>query len=63
MTSVMSFEQISSPAFFNSRLESDDTLICPKAPTIKPMRFPNKESSLYLGRNTERIQASAVSEK
>lgn len=63
MTSVMSFEQISSPAFFNPRLESDDTLICPKAPTIKPMRFRNKESSFFLDRRIEGIKASAVSEK
>lgn len=63
MTSVMSFEQISSPAFFNPRLESDDTLICPKAPTIKPMRFRNKESSFYLDRRIEGMKASAVSEK
>lgn len=63
MTSVMSFEQISSPAFFNHRLESDDTLICPKAPTMKPMRFRNKESSFFLDRRIEGIKASAVSEK
>ena len=63
MTSVMSFEQISSPAFFNPRLESDDTLICPKAPTMKPMRFRNKESSFFLDRRIEGIKASAVSEK
>lgn len=61
MTSVMSFEQINNQTYFSHLEETDDILVCPKAPTIKPMRFPNKESSLYLGRHIEVLKASATS--
>ncbi len=42
MTSVMSFEQRTHNArHFEEISLNDDVLICPKAPTIKPMRFSN----------------------
>jgi hypothetical protein len=64
MTSVMSFEQITNNIrHFEEISANDEVLVCPKAPTIKPMRFPNKHASLYFNKNIEPLRASAFHEK
>lgn len=63
MTSVMSFEQINKKSIFDSVSAPDDSLICPKAPTIRPMRFSSKDDSINMCRGIEALRASAMNEK
>lgn len=63
MASVMSYEQDIQMRKFERTLFQEDSLVCPKAPTIKPMSFYGKEDHSISSKDMEALSSLMVSER